>query len=187
MIAELTENLMKGKESKTMTAELKECPHCGGDGELYVYSVSRDKKLYLVRCSNCGNGTCADDDVYTAIKLWNARISEPNEDDNVIPIYISIPANGLNEDEKYNLLKELTEKTSDYLDATVELREPYIETGSNDLEILATRLKSIGEADYAIFPDGWELVRECRAEYTIAGEYGKKILIEHGNKLQEEL
>ncbi len=59
MITELIENLMKGKESKSMTAELKECPYCGGDGELYVYSTnSRDKKLYLVRCENCGNGTC---------------------------------------------------------------------------------------------------------------------------------
>lgn len=187
MIAELTENLMKGKQSKTMTAELKKCPYCGGDGELYVYSISRDKKLYLVRCENCGNGTCADDDVYTAIRLWNARICEPDEDDNVITIYISIPADSLTEDEKYDLLKGLAEKASDYLNATVELREPCIEAESNDFEILAARFKSMGEADYVIFPDGWELKRECRIEYQTAIDYGKKILIEHGNKLQEEL
>ena len=190
MIAELIENLIKGKENKIMTAELKECPYCGGDGELYVYSTtSRDKKLYLVRCENCGNGTCADDDVYTAIRLWNARPSVESEadEDTVIPIYISIPANGLTEDEKYNLLKGLAEAASDYLDATVELREPCIEKGSNDFEILAARLKSIGEADYLIFPSGWELNKECRIEYSIAGEYGKKTLLEYGNKLQEEL
>ena len=169
-----------------MTAELKECPYCGGDGELYVYSVSRDKNLYLVRCENCGNGTCADEDIYTAIRLWNVRVTE-NEDDTVIPIYISLPENELSEDEKYNLLKKLSVTASNYFDATVELREPCIEKGSNDFEILAARLKSIGEADYVIFPDGWELNKECRIEYTIAGEYGKKLLIEHGNKLQEEL
>ena len=191
MITELIENLMKGKESKTMTAELKECPYCGGDGELYVYSTnSRDKKLYLVRCENCGNGTCADDDVYVAIKLWNTRTCEKNEEEeeeNVIPIYISLPASGLTEKERYAIQKELCEYASDYLEATVELKEPCIEEGSNDFEILAARLKSIGEADYLIFPSGWELNKECRIEYSIAGEYGKKTLLEYGNKLQEEL
>ena len=185
MTLEFRNCIKNSKESKNMTAELKECPYCGGDGELYVYSVSRDKNLYLVRCENCGNGTCADEDIYTAIRLWNVRVTE-NEDDTVIPIYISLPENELSEDEKYNLLKKLSAAASNYFDATVELREPCIEKGSNDFEILAARLKSIGEADYVIFPDGWELNKECRIEYTIAGEYGKKLLIEHGNKLQEE-
>lgn len=186
MIAELTENLMKGKESNSMTAELKDCPYCGGEAELYVYSTtSRDKKLYLVRCENCGNGTCADDDVYTVIRLWNVRKCE-NDEDNVKTIYISLPAKGLSADEKYALQKFLSEKASDFLEATTELKEPCIETGSNEFETLAARFKSIGEAEYVIFPDGWELVRECRIEYETTKEYGKKILIEHGNKLQEE-
>ena len=187
MVLELREySTNNSKERKDMT-ELKECPYCGGDGEIYVYSASRDKKLYLVRCENCGNGTCADEDVYTAIKLWNARISEQDDDDNVIHIYISMPESGLTENEKYEIQKELCEEASDFLEATVELIEPCIEEGSNEFQALASRVKSMSEADYVIFPDGWELKRECRIDYTIAGEYGKKILTGHGNKLQEEL
>lgn len=187
MVVELRDySTKKGKESKDMIAELKECPYCGGDAELYVYSTGRDKNFYLVRCENCGNGTCADDDVYTVMRLWNVRTSN-DEEENVKTIYISLPAKGLSDDEKYNLQKSLAEEASDYLDAITELREPCVEAGSNEFETLAARFKSIGEAEYVIFPDGWELLRECRIEYETAKEYSKKILIEHGNKLQEEL
>ena len=168
-----------------MIAELKDCPHCGGDAELFVYSTGRDKKFYLVRCENCGNGTCADDDIYTVIKLWNVRTSEDDED-NVKTIYISLPAKGLTENEKYALQKDFSEKASDYLNATVELKEPYPDNDCNEIEILAVRLDSMAEAEYVIVPESWELLRESRIEYETAKEYGKKILLEHGNKLQEE-
>lgn len=168
-----------------MVAELKECPFCGGDGELYVYTINKGRKLYLVRCENCGNGTCADENVSVAVKLWNARNVSEDAEDAVKTIYISLPRD-IDEDEKYSEQKRLAEDASGYLGGMVELREPCIGEECNELEELAARLKSLGEAEYAIFPDEWELERECRIEYTIAGEYGKKILIEHGNKLQED-
>ena len=168
-----------------MTAELKQCPYCGGEAELYVYVTGRDKKLYLVRCENCGNGTCADDDVYTVLKLWNVRLSDET-DKAVIPIYISLPR-GLNAQDKYALQKKLSEAASDYLNAIVELQEPCIEDGSNEFEALSSRLKSIGEAEYVIFPEEWELSRESRIEYETAIEFGKKILTQHGEKLREEV
>ena len=170
-----------------MTPELKECPNCGGDGAVYVYSIGRGRKLFLVRCENCGNGTCADEDFATVLKLWNARAEnpEPKEDD-VKMIYISLP-NNIDTDEKYTLQKSLCEAASEYLDATTELIEPCPDKDSTEIEELCARLKSMDGAEYVIFPDDWELERECRIDYTIAGEYGKKILIEHGEKLQEEL
>lgn len=170
-----------------MIAELRECPYCGGDAELYAYSLGRDKKFYLVRCEDCGNGTCADKDVTTVIKLWNMRtVSGEDDEESVKTIYISLSAD-MDEDEKYSELKRLAEDASEYLGVTVELREPCTEKDSNELEKLSARLKSIGEAEYVIFPEEWELERECRIEYETAKEYGKKILLEHGNKLQEEV
>ena len=170
-----------------MIIELDRCPYCGGDGELYVYSIGSKKKLYLVRCEDCGNGTCADDDALTVVKAWNARADSPNPDEMteeaVKTIYISLPRD-ITENSKYQLQKRLCEEASDYLSATVELIESYPEEDSNELEILAVRLKSIGEAEYVIFPDGWELSRESRIEYETAIEYGKKILTEHGEKLR---
>ena len=169
-----------------MIIELEKCPYCGGEGELYVYSIGGKKKLYLVRCEECGNGTCADDDALTVIKAWNARPNSPVPEEDVKTIYISLPEE-ISAEEKYALQKRISEDVSDYLSATVELRETYPEEGSNELEILAARIKSISEAEYVIFPDDWELSRESRIEHEIAKEYGKKILTEHGDKLQEEL
>ena len=170
-----------------MVIELDRCPYCGGEGELYVYSIGGKRKLYLVRCEDCGNGTCADDDALTVVKAWNARADNtvPDDEENVKTAYISLPKN-LDDDEKYALQKRVAESASDYLSATVELREPYPEEGSNEFEVLATRLKSMGEAEYVIFPEGWELSRECRIEYETAIEYGRKILTEHGDKLRKE-
>ena len=168
-----------------MIIELDICPYCGGEGELYVYSIGSKKKLYLVRCEDCGNGTCADDDAMTVVKAWNARPCSPVPEEAVKTIYISLPEE-ISAEEKYALQKRIAEDASEYLSATVELREPYPEEGSNEFEVLATRLKSMGEAEYVIFPEGWELSRECRIEYETAIEYGRKILTEHGDKLRKE-
>lgn len=172
-----------------MIVGLEKCPYCGGDGELYTYGIGgKSPRLYLVRCENCGNGTCADEDATTVVKLWNARINynKPDDGEPVNMIYISLPGN-MNADEKYDEQKRLAEMASDCLNATVELREAYPDEGSDEYEILSARLKSMGEAEYVIFPEEWELERECRIEYTIAGEFDKKILLEHGDKLQEEV
>lgn len=171
-----------------MIIELERCPYCGGEGSLFVYSIGGKKKLYLVLCEDCGNGTCADDDALTVVKAWNARADSPIPDNEeaVKTVYISLPKN-LSDDEKYALQKSVAESASEYLSTTVELREPYPDENSNELEFLAARIKSIGEAEYVIFPDGWELSRESRIEYETAIEYGKKILTEHGNKLREEV
>ena len=168
-----------------MVIELERCPYCGGEGELYVYSIGGKKKLYLVRCEDCGNGTCADDDALTVVKAWNARPDSPVPEEDVKTIYISLPED-ISAEEKYTEQKRISEDASDYLNATVELKEPCHDAGSNALEILAARIKSISEAEYVIFPEEWELERECRIEYETAIEYGKKILTEHGNKLREE-
>ena len=183
-----------------MVIELDKCPHCGGDAELYTYEVDGHKRFYLVRCEDCGNGTCADEDAYTVIKLWNARVKDhfvevantpkerpEEEEEEVKTVYISLP-DDMEDDEKKHAQKELAEMASDYFSAMVELVEPCFDDDEEyEFEDLAARLESMVEAEYVIFPEGWELERESRVEYEIAKEYGKKTLIEHGEKLQEEV
>ena len=108
------------------------------------------------------------------------------DEEAVKKIYISLPSN-LEEDEEYAIQKRISFMASKYLDAVVELEEVYPEEGIEEYEELVSRLESMGEAEYVIFPEGWELERASRIEYAAAREYGKKILIEHGEKLQEEM
>ena len=82
--------------------------------------------------------------------------------------------------------KHLAEEVSDYLQTVVELCEPDTRKIDNELEVFAARLKAMSESEYVIFPDGFEYERECRLEHMAAKEYGKKILIEHGDNIQEE-
>lgn len=50
---------------------------------------------------------------------------------------------------------------------------------------IATVLEQLIEADCVVFAEGYENFRSGRIEYFCASEYGKKILLEHGNKIQE--
>ncbi|MBQ6971574.1 MAG: hypothetical protein IJP86_04380 [Synergistaceae bacterium] len=172
-----------------MIVKLERCPYCGGEGELYTYGIGgKSPRLYLVRCEKCGNGTCADEDATTVVKLWNTRAdnNKLDKEETVKVIYISLPED-MSADEKYAEQKRVSDMASDCLNATVELREAYPDEGSDEYEVLSARIKSLGEAEYVIFPDEWEMSRESRIEYETAIEYGKRIMTEHGDKLQEEV
>lgn len=61
-----------------MMSELKPCPFCGGEAELYTSNVSA-----LVECNYCGAciGACVGHNAKAnAIKAWNKRHNEPLQD-----------------------------------------------------------------------------------------------------------
>lgn len=103
-----------------------------------------------------------------------------------VRLYVSLPECSIWCSGKELLQKHLAEEVSDYLQSAVELCEPDTEKTYDELEVLAARLKAMAKAECVIFPDGYEYEREGRLEYMAAKEYGKKILIEHGTKIQEE-
>ena len=53
------------------------------------------------------------------------------------------------------------------------------------IKSIFSALEQLIEADYVVFTEGYENFRSCRLKYFCASEYGKKILLEHGNKIQE--
>ena len=52
--------------------ELKKCPHCGGEAEIYADSI------YFVECKNCEIGTRIKATEPEAIAAWNKRAKEEN-------------------------------------------------------------------------------------------------------------
>lgn len=181
-----------------MLLELNKCPHCGEDATLCVYSTDEGKKLYLIRCENCGCGTCTDENVGTLVQLWNSRVcslcgkndgsnDEDDEDyEKVSTVYISLPEYGLTNKEKCEIQENLADCVSEYIGETLALTQLCVKDGASGIERMAERLLSIDIADYVVFPDGWEGERECRIDYKVASEYGKNIFFEHGEIIQEE-
>ena len=172
---------------------IEKCSHCGGEAEICVYTGT-DDAVYFVRCSKCHCRTPFFEDPFSAITLWNNRMPEAcNDDDDdddevydVKKIYVSLPIDGIDEDELYSILKILCETTSEYINSEVELCEPLYEEGSNDIEILAARLKSMAEADYVVFPENWGTIRESCVEHMTAEIYKKKILIAEKSDITQE-
>lgn len=178
--------------------ELKKCPHCGGKAKFFIFinrvsTKDKDKGIqYAVKCEDCVCGTPVCDSALEAAELWNGRDNDINdmediEEESVRKIYVSLPINGLDENDKYAIQKAICEDVCDYLGETVELCEPIPEDDSSELEILSARLEAMKEAEYVVFTEGWELNRECRIEYATAKEYDKKILTKQHKKIQEEI
>lgn len=147
---------------------MEECPFCNKNKDVCVgKGVSRF----------CGNA-------FASAKLE----MDKDEKDNGKPvqIYVSMPECGMGTYGRALIFINLAEAASDYLNAVVEVCEPDTEGESSELEVIAARLKAMADAEYVVFPEGYELERECRLEHMAAREYGKKILIEIGENIQEE-
>lgn len=54
--------------------ELKPCPFCGGEGQLYVYP-NHIKTEYNVQCSGCGASSRYSKSENDAVFAWNYRTS----------------------------------------------------------------------------------------------------------------
>ena len=67
--------------------EIKKCPFCGGEahidfssnGTFYISNNGDyiDPMIaYIIKCDECGCGTCRHEDIDMAIEAWNKRVHE---------------------------------------------------------------------------------------------------------------
>lgn len=58
-------------------AELKKCPFCGGEVQIYTESVDAETEVYHFECGSCNSDTYFDyADREEAIEAWNNRATE---------------------------------------------------------------------------------------------------------------
>ena len=105
-------------------------------------------------------------------------------------IYLSIPMIDKNYEEFIQAQAELSEKVSKYLNEDVSLAENVspktIKLNPAEYWLyFGERLGNMCKSDYVVFAEGYENVKRCRIEYKVASEDDKKILVEHGNEIQE--
>ena len=99
-------------------------------------------------------------------------------------VFISMPMRNLFEDEIRDRQAKYLKMAGEHLKQPVELVESY-QTKGSALEMLGESIKRMAGAEYVIFADGWENARGCKIEMSCALSYNKKILIEHGDVIQE--
>lgn len=62
--------------------ELRECPFCGGEAEIFAYDpydgYQGNLTVYLVRCTKCGVELTREKKD-TAIETWNRRANDDNQ------------------------------------------------------------------------------------------------------------
>ena len=101
-------------------------------------------------------------------------------------IYISMPVRDLFEDEIHRKNEQLLELVGEYLHEAVELVDKCMDTAKySALECLGEDIKRMAGADYVLFADGWETERGGKIEMACALKYGKDILLEQNNKIEE--
>ena len=101
-------------------------------------------------------------------------------------LFVSLPMNGLDEDEIKNNIKKLAEEAEKICGEKLELINSLIEEeppeGVNTpLYYLAKSLELLATADVAIFADGWKEARGCRIEHDASEQYGINQLIVCGS------
>ena len=63
-----------------MNDELRPCPFCGGNGELYDGEKEGTSRFVnYVSCDRCGASTHYKFDIPRAIEIWNSRATDPQE------------------------------------------------------------------------------------------------------------
>ena len=102
-------------------------------------------------------------------------------------IFISMPMREKTIEEISAEREKLLERAGEYLKAPVELVGNCLSHELSPLECLGESIKRMATADYVLFADGYENARGCEIEFTCAQKYDKKILVEHGNKIEEEV
>lgn len=102
-----------------------------------------------------------------------------------VKIFVSLPMRDKFEDEIRKEQQRLVELAGEYLNSPVQLIDTYQE--GTPLECLGESIKRMAKADYVLFKDNWEDARGCKIEMACALKYDKKILLEHGNLIQEVL
>lgn len=102
-------------------------------------------------------------------------------------IFIAMPKNGMNREEVQIKLRNIFYLAEKYLGEKGMLFFCDVEDEHKERPIknVFTALEQLIEADRIVFAEGYENFRSYRLEYFCASEYGKKILLLHGNEIQE--
>ena len=97
-------------------------------------------------------------------------------------IFISLPMNGLSEEEIRKTMEECKEDAEKFLGEEFELLNSYITVYPNiakhvGLYYLGISLEIMARADIVYFAKGWENARGCRVEREAAVRYGLPMLM----------
>lgn len=102
-------------------------------------------------------------------------------------VYVSLPTDGKLDIE----IEEEREKIRQYLIHHLEIEDVYLLPNlfkdipkANPMWAFGKSLESLSLADIVVFTKDWKSYRECRLEYIIANEYGKKIIEYKGEKYE---
>ena len=103
--------------------ELKPCPFCGGEGEIYSYHAMFDpKERVTIRCKTCGGncGVWRQNDIATL--AWNRREESVIEQDPTL-IDEEAEARRIEKEEALRMMQELYDELDELLPKSVKLYE----------------------------------------------------------------
>lgn len=96
-------------------------------------------------------------------------------------VFISMPMNGLTEEEikeklkeAQKIVREITQLGNlEFIDSYIEESAPF---GTSSLWYLGESIKRLSEANIAYFCPGWKTARGCVIEHECASKYGIRII-----------
>ena len=115
-------------------------------------------------CGNCNMlvpcGSC---------DWWDKECTGSEEKKTPFKVFISQPMKGRTDEEimqeRNRIMTKWTNKSVEFIDSF--FREP----GKNSTDSLGKSISLMGEADLAVFAQGWQNARGCRIEHAVAKEY----------------
>ena len=116
-------------------------------------------------CGNCNMlvpcGSC---------DWWDKECTGSEEKKTPFKVFISQPMKGRTDEEimqeRNRIMTKWTNKSVEFIDSF--FREP----GKNSTDSLGKSISLMGEADLAVFAQGWQNARGCRIEHEVARDYG---------------
>lgn len=101
---------------------------------------------------------------------WDEEYTGSEEKKPPFKIFISQPMKGRTDEEimqeRKDIMAKWTNKPVEFIDSF------FCEPGKNSTDSLGKSISLMGEADLAVFAQGWQNARGCRIEHQVARDYG---------------
>ena len=101
---------------------------------------------------------------------WDEEYTGSEEKKTPFKIFISQPMKGRTDEEivqeRNRIMTKWTNKSVEFIDSF------FCEPGKNSTDSLGKSISLMGEADLAVFAQGWQNARGCRIEHDVARDYG---------------
>lgn len=101
---------------------------------------------------------------------WEEEYTGSEEKKPPFKIFISQPMKGRTDEEimqeRKDIMAKWTNKPVEFIDSF------FCEPGKNSTDSLGKSISLMGEADLAVFAQGWQNARGCRIEHQVARDYG---------------